>query len=70
MSVLRATAILALLAGFVVVCDDPLNPESTSVGLYDLIMLEGVPVPGILEQSGDATLDLPDDSLWIPLLAH
>ncbi len=49
---------LAFLAGFVLACDDPVSTESTSVGLYELIMFEGVPVPGILEQSGDFTAEM------------
>jgi hypothetical protein len=56
--VFRAITTLAFLAGFVLACDDPVSTESTSVGLYELIMFEGIPVPGILLQSGDFTFEM------------
>lgn len=56
LSAVRATVMVAFLTSFVACGNDPTEPEPTSVERYELIMFEGVPVPGVLVQIGDLVL--------------
>ena len=58
MSAFRVTTFIVLLLGLPLACDDPARPESTSVGLYELIGFEGVAVPGVLVEAEEAAVEI------------